>query len=300
MYSIKSIFDKIVEKYNEARKDLRFDGEYLNYFAALVGEVNSMDIDVDRVKKIRRSLSEKTSWHSSFRGGGLYIVSVLLSIDEKGYENKIINLVRKEAQLVSMGFREGSYLALASYILEETEDDDAVSLFNDLFKKIKKSNFTITCEEDYPVIALMVAKGTCHETIEKRYKECFNLYTGLNVKSSNVTQDIVNMSLVYNYDFKTDESIIGVRIEHQFAVLYPIFFRKRRKYSNKLQAYEENLESYPEMNLFMDSSFRKFLAFALVIISEKILDKKEANGIIALCILNFIKTQEVSVLSEIT
>ncbi|MEQ8156078.1 MAG: hypothetical protein ABRQ25_14505 [Clostridiaceae bacterium] len=50
----------------------------------------------------------------------------------------------------------------------------------------------------------------------------------------------------------------------------------------------------------MDSSFRKFLAFALVIISEKILDKKEANGIIALCILNFVKTQEVSVLSEIT
>ncbi|MBL4932965.1 DUF4003 family protein [Clostridium paridis] len=300
MDKVRRLSNIIIDKYNRVKLDLRFDGEYLNYFAALLEVVNKKDVNTINVKNIRKYFSKNTPWHSSFRGTGLYIVSLLISLKHEDYKLKVDELIKIEEELISMGYKEGGYLALACYILSEYGKEDFVNKFHNVFIKIQRKNSKITWEEDYPIVALMVAKEITLEYIEKNYNECFNLYENLEAKSSNITQDIVNMSLIYNEKFDINESIIDNKFEHQYAILYPLFFKDYDKYTNKFERCQDFLEEHTELQLFMDKSFRKFLSFALVIINEEKLIKDEICELIAICIFNFTKTQEMSILSELT
>lgn len=290
------IVDDVITRYNKVKKDLRFDGEYLNYFAAILSVINKNYINYDKIKLIRKKISVETSWHSSFRGTGLYIISIILSFKED-FEQKIEKIISIEEKLVSHGFKESSYLALASYILEKSKNEKSVEEFIGIYDVIHKKSSKITCDEDYPMIALMVYKEIHESFLTDKYEDYFSTFNLIETKSSNVVQDMVISSMIFNNEVNINNFTTKEKIESQYALLYPIFFKKSENTVNILDLFEDKLEDYIELQLFMDSSFRRFLSMTLLLVSSQELNNEDLEVLISLCILNFTKTQETSVLS---
>lgn len=292
---MKSI-DAFLTKYYKTKNNLRFDGEYLNYLVSLLWIIRKDNLDFDRIKRIRKIFSDKTKWHSSFRGTGLYIISVLLSSEDEDKE-KMDRIIDIEGKLVGKGFKESAYLALASYILENREKEYSIEKFIELYELIRNKNQKITGKEDYPLIALLVYKGIGKDDLENRYEKNLNLLKNLEVKSTDVTQDMIISSLIFNDELISNQSLFHVKIESQYAMLYPIFFGDKKRSVHYLTSFEEKLEDYNELQLFMDGSFRRFLSMILILIKEGESSKEDLELVISLCILNFTMAQEHSVLS---
>ena len=76
---IKEICDTTVKNYRYAVRNLRYDGDYINHFSALLNGYHGKSIPYDEVKKIRVYIKNNTSKMSVFRGDILYILSFLIS-----------------------------------------------------------------------------------------------------------------------------------------------------------------------------------------------------------------------------
>lgn len=293
-----SNIDNIINRYNKIKSNLRFDGEYLNYFTSILSNVNKNIINYDKIKYIRRFFSDRTAWHSSFRGTGLYIISIILSFEEN-LDKKMEELIEIEQELVSKGFRESSYLALASYILHKSKDSNIVQKFIDMYGVIHHKSDKITCEEDYPMIALIVYKNISGETLVSKYDDYFSVYKFVEAKSNDITQDMVISSIVFNNGINLNDNMMKEKIEAQYAILYPIFFNKTENTVERLDMCEAKLEEHVELQLFMNGSFRRFLAMVLILQNNSDICNEDLEMLISLCILNFTKTQETSILSDL-
>lgn len=293
-----SKIENIINTYNKIKNNLRFDGEYLNYFASILSTVNKNIINYDKIKYIRRFFSDRTAWHSSFRGTGLYTISIILSFEED-LDEKMEKIIEIEQELVSKNFRESSYLALASYILHKSKDNNVIEKFMDMYDVIHGKSDKITCEEDYPMIALIVYKNISGEILTSKYDDYFSVYKFVEVKSNDITQDMVIASIIFSNGINLNDNMMKEKIEAQYAILYPIFFNKAENTVKMLDIWEGKLEEHVELQLFMNGSFRRFLAMVLILQNNKEISNEDLEMLISLCILNFTKTQETSILSDL-
>ena len=58
-----STIENIINTYNNIKNKLRFDGEYLNYFASILSTVNKNIINYYKIIYIIRFFSDRTAWH---------------------------------------------------------------------------------------------------------------------------------------------------------------------------------------------------------------------------------------------
>lgn len=71
--NIKEICDTTVKNYRYAVQNLRYDGDYINHFSALLNGYYNKNIPQDEVKEVRLYIKNNTSKMSVFRGDMLYI-----------------------------------------------------------------------------------------------------------------------------------------------------------------------------------------------------------------------------------
>ena len=113
---IKELCNLTIKNYRELREDFRYDGDYINHFAAVLYANRKEEIPQDKVKKIRTYIKENTSRMSSFRGDILYILSFLISMEENS-RIFIEALLGTYNELTEAGFKDSQYLVLASYAI---------------------------------------------------------------------------------------------------------------------------------------------------------------------------------------
>ncbi|WP_297637864.1 DUF4003 family protein [uncultured Clostridium sp.] len=155
------ICNSVMDSYKLVKDGLRFDGEYINHFASLVFGGHLEEIDLEKIKKIRKYIKNETSQLSSFRGDMLYLISILISREEN-YSFFSDRLIKVSEEMQDVGFKESKGLTLAAYaICKHGNLDLDYKIYNNtklIYDLLKKEFKEITDENDYLVCALLGIK----------------------------------------------------------------------------------------------------------------------------------------------
>lgn len=309
---VEEICDLTVNNYRELREDFRFDGDYINHFAAMIYANVKRKIPTDSIKKIRTYIKENTSRMSYFRGDILYMISFLICMEQNP---RIFSEVLLETydELIEKGFKESKYLVLAAYALVKHTNSTDTSLYMDRMKEIyetMKCKYTnIINEEDYLECALL-AINKCDKDIVNNYMDnIFNSLLNIEDFSRNSIQGLT-LALLLN---KNSSSLIrieqlllefkekDIKVSYQFLPFLAVSAGNYipEDYSNKVIEISKYLcDSEYEYEYYMDSSFRAFIAVSLLEFSNEHNEEKYLNELLTMGVYSFIVSKNQSIISE--
>lgn len=280
------ITNKVIENYKLAKNKLRFDGEYINHFASLIfGEYEN--INIDRIKEIRKYIKANTNKMSSFRGDMLYMISILIS-KEKNYLDFSDRVIEMNEYLKDNDFKDGYFLVLSSYALvkhsKKGEEESIVNDMKRIYKSLKSEYEGFIDDEDYLVCTLLAIKSNKDksniEDTSKYIQSMFNYLSDLDHYSKNDLQGIassllLNSSASAPYEIKEFIKAFNnkdMRIGDEVLPLIGVVARDEEIYDylNKVKEVTECLcEEEGEYAFYMDKTFRTLIAIVIVEIYER-------------------------------
>lgn len=302
-----------VENYRQAREEFRFDGDYINHYAAIIYANAGVDLPVDKIKKIRTYIKNNTSRMSAFRGDILYLVSFLIGLESN---SRIFCEVLLETydELLEKGFKESQYLVLASYAYvkhgESTENEENMHRMKEIYSYMKLKYNDIINEDDYLECALLSINGIDTKIIKNCMDNIFNSLMDIEHFSKNSLQGLT-LSVILN---KNESSLIrieqlliemkgkNIRISHQFLPLLAVSAGSfvPQEYSGQVKAIIEKLcnEEY-EYEYYMDSSFRTFIAIAILEYYNNEGKEKYLNELLTIGVYSFINSKNLGLMEEV-
>ena len=112
---IKEVCDCTIRNYRYAVQNLRYDGDYINHYSALMNGYYRKSINDKEVKEIRTYIRKNTPNMSVLRGDILYIVSFLIGLCSGDKISICDEIIETLEILIENGFKECGYLVLVSY-----------------------------------------------------------------------------------------------------------------------------------------------------------------------------------------
>ncbi|WP_024615146.1 DUF4003 family protein [Clostridium sp. Ade.TY] len=314
-----SITNKVIENYRLAKYKLRFDGEYINHFASLIFTGND-NIDIDKIKEIRKYIKTNTNKMSSFRGDILYMLSILISKENnyKEFSDKVIKINEK---LEENDFKENDFLVLSSYtIAKHINIDEVYNIIKDMkiiYNSLKENYKGFTDEEDYLACALLAIKNNkdkgeaknIHEYIESM----FNHLSDLDYYSKNDLQGIAS-SIVLNdkasapYEIKELINAFnenGMKIGDEVLPLIGIIEREEniKSYLDKINEVNQYLcDEDGEYAFYMDKTFRTLIAIVIVEVYELLKNSTKnefLNELVCFSIYSFLVSKKQGIFEEV-
>lgn len=280
------ITNKVIENYKLVKNKLRFDGEYINHFASLIFRDNE-EIDIDKIKKIRKYIKLNTNKMSSFRGDMLYMLSILISKEENciDFSDRVINI---SEQLKDNDFKDGNILVLSAYALakhSKSEDEEAIIKdMKRIYITLKNQYSEFTNEEDYLVCALIAIESNKNkvniENSGTHIQNIFDYLSDLDSYSKNDLQGIASSLLLNNnssahYEIKKLIKIFnneGMRIGDEVLPLIGAVSREENTYEylRKVKQVTKYLcEEEGEYAYYMDKTFRTLISIVIVEMHER-------------------------------
>ena len=310
---IKELCDLTIKNYRELREDFRYDGDYINHFAAVLYANRKDAIPRDKIKKIRTYIKENTSRMSSFRGDILYILSFLIGMEDNP-RIFIEALLGTYNELTEAGFKDSQYLVLASYAIVKHSDGASSSIYinkmMDIYKAMKKKYKNIINDGDYLECALLSLSGIDEAVINNYMDNIFNSLMSLDNFSKNSLQGLTlgillnnNPSSLIRVQQLLEEFINkDIKVSHQFLSLLAISAGNyiAEEYSTSIKKIIKYLcsEEY-EYEYYMDSSFRVFLALSLLEYHNTRNQEKYLNELISMGVYSFITSKNNGIMSEV-
>lgn len=281
------ITNKVIENYKLVKNKLRFDGEYINHFASLIFGEDNKEIDIDKIKKVRKYIKLNTNKMSSFRGDMLYMLSILIS-KEKNYvefSNRVINITE---QLKDNDFKDGNVLVLSAYALAKHskggQEEAIIKDMKRIYTSLKNEYKEFTNEEDYLICALIAIKANKNkvnvEDSRVYIQNIFNYLSDLDNYSKNDLQAIAGSLLLNDnssaqYEIKKLIKIFDnedMRIGDEVLPLIGAVSRKENiyEYLKKVKNVTKHLcEEEGEYAFYMDKTFRTLISIVIVEIYER-------------------------------
>ncbi|GIM28118.1 hypothetical protein CPJCM30710_07840 [Clostridium polyendosporum] len=313
-YRLKYKIDNMINNYRRCEEELKYDGLYMNHFAALIFTNSDKEINSKKIRHIRKYIKENTIWFSSFRGDTLYMLSILLSIEEN-WEIRFKRILTWEERLKEEGFVESSYLSIGIWVLTEYFNDNEIEKASkkmyEIYSLIKKKYKNVTSVDDYVLCALLVVIDMNSDIYINVIDSSFNRVTSEGLTTNNGAQTLANILCIdfINWKVNLQKSIdilknvekMGGKVQPQHTAIVGLgavvsdninIFIKEVK---KINSY---LCEYPEYSFFMDRSFRLILSMAISIFYH-IKGNKFINSIIALTINYTLLNQQQGLISSI-
>lgn len=302
-----------INNYREARESLRNDGDLLNHYASLVYTHYEKEITVERIKEIRKYIKATSKRTSPFRGDMLYILSLLIAVNNLD-EKKIINEIYETMDLlVGHGFDECDHLVLTAFAIvkygKKQNRLDVIKKTKEVFYLLKEKYYNITKDDDYLVCALWALNNIEVDTIDEFIDTVFDQIGKLKIRSKNGVQGLANAIILNGSSgnmYRTMEVILQlekreIKLAHQFLpVLGVLTNTNPRKYVDMIEGVIEILcEEEYEYEYYMDKGFRTIIASVIVslcTISEKTRYIDELLGHGVYC---FIKSKNQGLFAEI-
>ncbi|MGG7160766.1 DUF4003 family protein [Clostridium baratii] len=313
------ITNKVIESYRLAKNKLRFDGEYINHFTSLVFRENE-NINIDKIKEIRKYIKANTSKMSSFRGDILYMLSILISKQED-YLKFSDRLIYAGEILKDNDFKEGAYLALSSYALAKygvyENYNKIVSYIKDIYKTLKKEYKNFVGEDDYLVCTLLAIEASEKMSnvneMGAYIQSVFNYFSDLEDYSKNDLQGIassilLNKNVMAPYKAKNIIKIFDrndLKIADEVLPLIGVVSRgdDAFKYVKKVKDVIECLcEEEAEYTFYMDKTFRTLIGIFIVEIYEKekgAFSNKYLEELLCFVIYSFIVSKNQGLFEEV-
>ncbi|MBS5937398.1 DUF4003 family protein [Clostridium sp.] len=308
---LKDRIDLTIENYRSAKVKLRNDGDLINHLASLVFAHNNKDIPFEKVKEIRRYIKDTSSRVSPFRGETLYILSLLIALENE--EENIINDIYEIMELLTEeGFNECDYLVLTSFVIAKYgKGIDKLKIsrkMKEVFILLKEKYYNITGEDDYLVCALWALNDIDITTIDEFIETIYNNITNLNIKSKNGIQSLTNAIMLNGssgHMYKTMEFILQmekreIKIAQQFLPLLGVLSnRDMRKSIDLIEDVVETLcEEESEYEYYMDKGFRTIIAISIISFNTIGDNRSYIDELLAQGVYSFIKSKNKGMFAE--
>ena len=310
---IKKMCDLTVYNYRKLTDEFRFDGEYINHFAAIICSNCKMKLPNEKIKMVRRYFKDNTSRVSCFRGDILYILSFLI-VKEKNLENFADEVIKTYEEMVDAGFKESQYLVLASYTFVKygKAKDRGLDIYRmkEIYMDMKNKYNNVTNEEDYLECAMLSLSIDNKDKIQKYMDNTINSIMSLDMLSKNGAQGLT-IALLLNKNKNAIEKINqlllefekkNIRISNQFLPFIGSSSEidKPEKYCDELEEVIQYLcnEEY-EYAFYMDKSFRVFIALSIIELSKSRRKQRYLEELLAFGIYSFIVSKNQGILEVV-
>lgn len=304
--------DLTIKNYRCAKEELRNDGDLMNHLASLVFAHYEKEIPFERVKEVRKYIKQTSSRVSPFRGEMLYILSLLINLEEN-FEYEIIDEMYEVLDILKEnGFKESDYLALAAYVIAKYgKNKNKVEIaykMKEVFFLLKGKYKNITGEDDYLVCALWALDDIEVKTIDEFIETIYNHMTELNIKSKNSIQGLTNAIILKGSSgnmYKTIEFMLllekkEIKIAQQFMPLLGVLNNKdSRRIVNTIEEIIDYLcEEEGEYEYYMDKGFRTIIALCINSFSNIHDNGKYVDELLSLGVYCFIQSKNKSMFVE--
>ncbi|MBX7360461.1 DUF4003 family protein [Clostridium chauvoei] len=287
-----------IKNYRAAKENLRNDGDLLNHFASLVYAHYEKEIPVEKVREIRKYIKATSSRVSPFRGDTLYILSLLIALEEGNEKELVDNIYNIMDILVEENFKECDHLVLTSFVIakygKNKDKYEVIRKMKDVYIILKEKYYNITQEDDYLVCALWALNDIDIQTIDEFIEVVYEQMSSLQIKSKNGVQGLANAIMLNGSSgdmYRTIEFILqlekrDLKIAQQFLPVLGVLSNVTpRKNADIVEGVIDILcEEEAEYEYYMDKGFRTIIAISIVAfctISEKrrYIDELLAHGV---------------------
>ncbi|ATD54671.1 DUF4003 family protein [Clostridium chauvoei] len=302
-----------IKNYRAAKENLRNDGDLLNHFASLVYAHYEKEIPVEKVREIRKYIKATSSRVSPFRGDTLYILSLLIALEEGNEKELVDNIYNIMDILVEENFKECDHLVLTSFVIakygKNKDKYEVIRKMKDVYIILKEKYYNITQEDDYLVCALWALNDIDIQTIDEFIEVVYEQMSSLQIKSKNGVQGLANAIMLNGSSgdmYRTIEFILqlekrDLKIAQQFLPVLGVLSNVTpRKNADIVEGVIDILcEEEAEYEYYMDKGFRTIIAISIVAfctISEKrrYIDELLAHGVYC-----FIQSKNKGIFSEV-
>lgn len=311
---IKDVCDYTINNYRYAVSNLRYDGDYINHYSALMNGYYKKSINDKEVKEIRTYLRKNTHNMSVLRGDILYIVSFLIELCNGDKVRICDEIIETLQMLIDCGFKECGYLVLVSYSLvkysDRSEREDTIKKARNIFILMKRKYENLTAEEDYLLCTLLALSKLDFENILEHGDYIFKSMHDLRLFSNNRVQCLTNSMMLNDKEDISEEvskfvlklKASGIKIGRQFLQLIGIMI-KNQDYDKSIEDINEVIEylcnEESEYNFYIDKDFRNMIAFMIVFMDYDEYKVKYVDELLAFGTYSFLLSKNQRILNEV-
>lgn len=311
---IKKNVDLMINNYIKSKNKLKYDGDLLNHFAALILTNSAKELNYEKIRTIRKFIKDSTSWFSTFRGNNLYVISILLSLEED-WQQRFSRIQKWEEHLKDNGFVESPYLSIGIWILTENfKDEDMYTVsekMKEIFLLMKEEYYNVTSADDYIICAILVTQGLSSYTYMDITNKAYDKITDYDFTTNNGAQTLATIlctnpnqwdnNLKKAIDIcKLVKSNVG-SIQPQYVGVIGVaatVIEDADGFIREVYSVEKYLNGLPDYQFFMDRGFRLMISMFMVILSKKQLKINYLNSIMALIINYSLVSQQQAIISR--
>jgi PP-loop superfamily ATP-utilizing enzyme len=175
---LKAKVDLMIENFEELKRELTWDSNLLKHFCAMMYATRGKKVNADKLKEIKKYISQETSVISEYRGNNKLIIAALLSFEED-YKNFFENMLEVHKKMKTEGFKYSAYLPLAVYTIAKNvarEDlDYKIQRMHEFYKKMKENHFWLTSADDYVFAAVLAVTELEVDVTMQKVEECYKV-----------------------------------------------------------------------------------------------------------------------------
>ncbi|WP_322020170.1 DUF4003 family protein [Clostridium butyricum] len=312
--NIKEICDTTVKNYRYAVQNLRYDGDYINHFSALLNGYYNKNIPHDDVKKVRLYIKNNTSKMSVFRGDMLYILSFLVCVSEKDNIEMCDSILETFDMLIDERFKESEYLVLSAFSIARYIDKSdrliTIKRTKHIFNIIKQKYGNLTKDDDYLLCTLLAVNGLEFECMTEYMDFIFNYMHDLKLFSNNGIQCLTN-SILLNSNENTPDKISKLlvaleenelKIGYQFLQLFGVMVENQdieKSICDIKKIIEYLCDEEREYNFYIDKDFRNMIAFVIAFTESGNTEKKYVDELLAFGTYSFLVSKNQGIINEV-
>ena len=310
----KKICDNTVRNYRDALSNLRYDGDYINHFSALLNGYYNKNIPYSEVKEVRGYIKKNTSKMSVFRGDILYILSFLICVSDNDNIEMCDDILETFNQLIDERFKECEYLVLAAFSIVRYIDKNnrivTIKRIRHIFNIMKQKYGNVTKEDDYLLCTLLAINGLEFDCMTEYMDFIFNYMHDLNLFSNNGIQCLTN-SILLNSNKNTPDKVSkllvslednDLKIGYQFIQLLGVMVDDQNIETsiNDIKEIIRYLcDEESEYNFYIDKDFRNMIALVIAFTSIGETKKKYVDELLAFGTYSFLVSKNQGILNEV-
>lgn len=311
---VKDVCDYTVENYRYAIRNLRYDGDYINHFSALINGYYNKKIIYEDVKKVRLYIKNNTSKMSMFRGDMLYILSFLICLSENDNIEMCDSIIETFDMFLEERFKESEYLVLSAFSIVRyiNKSDRLITIkrAKHIFNIIKQRYGNLTKDDDYLLCTLLAINGLELEYMTEYMDFIFNYIHNLKLFSNNGIQCLTNSILLNNNENTPDKiSKLLVALEdnelkigYQFLQLFGVMVENQdieKSIFDMKEIIEYLCDEESEYNFYIDKDFRNMIAFVIAFKESSEIENKYVDELLAFGTYSFLTSKNQGIINEV-
>lgn len=203
---LRSKVDLLSDNYNDIRKALRWDGNLLNHFEALLYVRTDKEFSLEKIKEVRKYLDSRKLPYP-FKGVFNKICSIMLD-DRDDYVQVFNNTLYVYERLIQNGFKGNEKAAFASLMLAKRffgkELDNRINRIIDINSSLKDNNY------------ISYANLSCtNRSVDRIRKELTEIENILKVTGRESSVDIKSFSTL----LMIDEDNVETKVEKALNIM---------------------------------------------------------------------------------